>query len=117
MVVAIPIVTLVIFILVMLSGDFLKRPLGEKDNIPQIISNISDDILKDNWKGVEEKTDELETVWKKLVKRVQFSSERDEINSFDTSIARLRGAIKLKNREDALMEISEALEHWKDLGR
>jgi restriction endonuclease len=117
MVVAIPIVTLVIFILVMLSGDFLKRPLGEKDNIPQIISNISDDILKDNWKGVEEKTDELETVWKKLVKRVQFSSERDEINSFDTSIARLKGAIKLKNREDALMEISEALEHWKDLGR
>ncbi len=117
MVAAVPIVSLVLFVCVMLSGDLLKRPLGHKDNIPLLIQSISEDILTDQWEEVQKKTKELEHAWKTIVQRVQFSSERDEINSFDTNVARLKGAIKTKDKSNALMEVSEALEHWKDLGR
>lgn len=48
--------------------------------------------------------------------RVQFSSERGEINELTTSIARLKGAIMAKDKPGALMELYEAYSHWNDLG-
>lgn len=117
MVVSIPIFTLAIFVILMLSGDFLKKQYGENKNIPEIINDISDDIINERWDVVDVKTGELELAWKKVVRIVQFSSERDEINFFDTAIVRLKAATKVKDRSNALMEVSEALEHWKDLGR
>lgn len=52
-----------------------------------------------------------------LVIRVQFSSERDEINAFTKSLARLHGAITAREKSNALMELYKVYEHWKDLGK
>lgn len=117
MVIAIPIVTLVFFILIMLSDNFLKKPLGKNDNIPQAIEGIIEDINDERWEEASKKTEELNNIWKRVVRRVQFSSERDEINSFSMNIARLRGAIMAKDKANALAELSEAHEHWKELGK
>lgn len=116
LVITIPIVTIAIFILVMLSGDFLKRPLGKNDNIPETIQLIIDDIQADKWAEADEKTTQLSKSWDKIVKRVQFSSERDEINALDVSIARLHGAIWSKDKSGSLKELCEAYEHWDELG-
>ncbi|SJZ72827.1 DUF4363 family protein [Garciella nitratireducens] len=115
LVVMIPIVTLSCFILIMLSGSFLKRSLGEEDNISQIIETIMKNIQNENWEEVHIEMDELERVWNKIVKRIQISSEREEINSFNSNIARLRGAILAKDRSSALIELSEAYNHWKNI--
>jgi hypothetical protein len=48
---------------------------------------------------------------------VQFSSERDEINFFSMSLARLEGAILVKDKINAVMELKEAYEHWDQLGQ
>lgn len=112
-----PILTLALFILVMISGNFLKKPLGKNDDIPQTIQRIEAHIHHENWEEVSNQTRELNEIWNRIVKRVQFSSERDEINAFTMNLARLRGAIAAKDKSAALIELNEAYEHWKDLGK
>jgi hypothetical protein len=117
LVIAIPIVTLVLFIMIMLSGNYLKQPLGADDNIPESIGNIIENVMDENWEGVEIEANELEAAWKKVVRRIQFSVERDEINYFTMNLARLQGAILAKNKSSALMELKEAYKHWESLGK
>jgi len=100
----------------MLSGDFLKRPLGKADNIPESIQLIVNDIESEKWDAADEKTTQLEKTWVKIVRRVQFSSERDEINALSVNIARLHGAIWAKDKSGSLEELCEAYEHWDELG-
>lgn len=117
LVIAIPIAALALFIAIMLSGDYLKKPLGKDDHIPQTVQNIIKSVQEDDWDGVERETKNLEAAWKKVVRRVQYSAERDEINSFTSNLARLRGAIIARDRSSALIEVSEAYQHWESLGQ
>lgn len=116
LVLTIPIVTLVLFVLVMFSGDFLKYPLGQDDNIPEAIATVMQDVNNENWDRARQSTDHLEKAWDKVVKRIQFSLERDEINAFSTSLARLQGALQAQDKSAMLIELNEAYEHWRDLG-
>lgn len=117
LVISIPVVALVFFVLIMLSGSILKNSFGKNDDIPKSIQLITQDIESENWESASEKTESLSDAWKTIVKRIQVSSERDEINSFDTSIARLRGAIMAKDKSASFMELNEAYEHWEGLGK
>lgn len=117
LVVTIPVVTIIFFVLIMISGDFLKKPLGKDDNVPLSIDNIIEDIKEEKWDQAGKKAEQLQQAWRKIVARVQFSSERDEINYFSMSMARLNGAIIAKDKPGALMELKEAYEHWEELGK
>jgi len=117
MIIALPIVILVLFVMVMLSGDLLKQPLGKDDNLPQSIEAVIQDVNQGNWEAANQNTDNLNKVWDKVVTRVQYSSERDEINDLSTNIARLKGAIQAKDKSIALTELNDAYTHWKELGQ
>lgn len=117
MVIAIPIVTLVFFVLIMLSGDILKQSFGKDDNIPQSIETLIQDVNHGNWEAANQNIDNLDRVWDRVVKRVQYSAERNEIDALSINIARLRGAIQSKDKAIVLTELSEAYEHWQDLGK
>ncbi|MDP4126969.1 MAG: DUF4363 family protein [Bacillota bacterium] len=116
LVIAIPIVTLVLFVIVMLSGEILKQPLGNDDNVLKSIETIIQDVDHENWEAAYQDTDNLKKVWNKVINRVQFSSERDEINALSMNIARVRGAIQAKDKSIVLTELNEASEHWRELG-
>lgn len=66
---AIPVATLVLFITIMLSGNYLKQPLGTEDNVPEAIEGIIKNVMQDNWGEVETETENLEAAWKKVVGR------------------------------------------------
>ncbi|HHU48722.1 MAG: DUF4363 family protein [Caldicoprobacterales bacterium] len=117
LVMAIPVATLVLFITIMLSGNYLKQPLGTEDNVPEAIEGIIKNVMQDNWGEVETETENLEAAWKKVVGRIQFSLERDEINYFTTNLARLQGAILARDKSSALIELKEAYNHWENLGK
>lgn len=117
LVITIPIVALVSFVFIMLSSSILKKSLGKDDNILESIQLIIQDVESENWEGARDKTENLSNIWKRVVKRIQFSSERNEINSFDVSTARLRGAIMAKDKSASFMELNEAYEHWEGLGK
>lgn len=116
-VISIPIVTLIFFILIMLSNNFLTKPLGKEESISQEIEKVIEEVKNERWEEASIETDRLKDTWMRVVKRIQFSSERDEINSLNVNIARLRGAIMVKDKASALMELYEAYEHWNDLGK
>ncbi|CRZ34147.1 uncharacterized protein DUF4363 [Herbinix hemicellulosilytica] len=113
---AIPITSLIIFILIMQSGNILKKPFGDNDNFPQAINDLIEAVGKEYWDVADQKVESLTKAWKKVLNRVQFSSERDEINKINICIARIKGAIMAKDKTNALMELYEAFYHWEDLG-
>lgn len=117
LVISLPIVTIALFVLVMLSGNILKKPLGNDDNIPNSIDILIENVNQENWEAANQNLENFNRVWVKVVKRVQFSSERNEINNFSTSLARLQGALQAKDKSSALQELHEAYEHWEDLGK
>ncbi|SNV66076.1 Uncharacterised protein [Clostridium cochlearium] len=115
--VGIPTATLIIFILVMLSGNYFKKPMGKDDDIVGFIEIVIEDVNKENWVEADKNREKLEKAWDKVVKRIQFSSERAEMNELEASLARLKGAIMAKDKGLALVELNAAYEHWKSLGR
>lgn len=117
MVIAIPITSIVLFILIMISGSWLKNSLGQGKNIPDLINGLGKDILDERWEETEKGIQKLERSWDKVVKRIQFSSERDEINFFNSNIAHLKGAVLAKDKTGSLIELHEAMDHFKGLGR
>lgn len=113
---AVPIVTLAMFICIMLSGRFMKKPFGYNDNVPKHISKIIQAVEMEDWEEARDEIEPLERAWGKVVKRIQFSSERDEIDKLSVNIARLHGAIQAQDKSDALMELNEARHHWISTG-
>lgn len=112
-----PVVILAISIFIMLSCSFFKKPKGDLDNIPKHIDIITEAVTSDNWLLAEQNMSELESGWETVIKRVQFSCERDEINALNVSIARLKASVTAKDKTSALIELSEAMQHWNDLGK
>lgn len=117
LVITIPVVTIALFVFIMLSDKISKNPLTNNDNIPFSIAEVKKEIEMNNWREAKIKTDNLSKTWDKVVKRIQFSAEKDEINGFYKNISRLQGAIQAMDKTNAYMELNEAYEHWENLGK
>jgi hypothetical protein len=112
---SIPIIVLIVFVLIMNSGGYLKRPRGEEEDLPGLIKIVEEDLLNERWDSVSLNVDRLKNTWQKVIPRVQFSVERDEILAINRGLARIQGFIKARDKAGALAEISEINEHWNDL--
>ena len=113
----IPIATITFFILIMLSENYFKMSPNDDSNVPSSIEALKKEIENDNWQEASVKADNLLKVWDNIVKKVQFSAEKDEIDCFYVNIARLKGAIAAKDKSNSLIELSEAYEHWEKIGK
>lgn len=116
LVACIPIATIVIFIVVMLSGNYLKKSKVDNSSFVELVQLVEQDVTNDEWEEAKSHAEELQHVWNKLINRTQFSSERDEINELNVSLARLQGAIVANNKALAIDGLYEACEHWDQLG-
>lgn len=117
MVVAIPTVTIILFILIMHSSKTLKKPFGNDDDVLGTLDNMIDDVNGELWEEADDNLIKLNKAWEKVMFRVQFSSGNDEIYKLDTSIARLQGAVEGEDKASALMELYEIYKHWDELGK
>lgn len=112
-----PVLTIIIFILVMQSGSWLKKPIGDEYDFSELVHDIIENVNNGQWDKVKEKSDDLENTWRRILVRVQFSSERDEINFINTALSRLKGAIMAEDKTSALLELNEALNHYNQLSK
>lgn len=117
LVICLPIGTIIFFVLIMLSGSYLKMPIGKDDSITDLVQVLINNVNNEEWEEANYNTDKLSEAWDKIVRRVQFSAERDEINDFAVNVERLRGAIMAKDKGASLSELYEAHEHWRGLGK
>lgn len=112
---AIPVLVLLVFVAVMTSGGLVKRPLGKEDDVVAHIEAVKRDVVSENWQQAQVDLSKVKSAWTTVAKRVQFSVERNEMNTIDMNIARMEGAISAQDKSAALMELSEMMEHWDDL--
>lgn len=112
---SIPIVSLIIFVAIMTTGGLLKKPFHNNDNFRSTLSMVRKDVKKADWKNAKKNVKKLNIAWHIVEKRIQFSVERNDMNSLDLSLARLNGAISIKDSSSAYIELSEMAELWKNL--
>ena len=83
----IPALTLAIFILLMNSGTFLKNLSGPTDHVLKYFSLLQASIHRDQWPEAADYLKKMQSAWRKVVPRIQFNEERDEINNFQHNLA------------------------------
>lgn len=111
-----PVAILALFIGIMLSGSYLKQPRGEDDHVQNQLSLVKEAVQKADWENAQQEIGNLKQAWEKVVPRIQFSMERNEIYQLSISLTRAGAAITAQDKAGALMELEEAEHHWHSLG-
>ncbi len=109
------VVLFALFIFIMNGGDLFKKPLGSGDDFMLYMNQLENNICTKEWQTASINYENLHRAWKKIVPRIQYSVEKDEINAIDVNLARLKICINSQDKTLALLELNEAREHWHDL--
>lgn len=113
----IPIVTLAIFVAIMLSGNYLKKPRNVSEDVLGFVKTAIADVNSENWSKAAIDIDNLDKAWRKILPRIQFSVERDEIYNINANIARLKASAIAEDKSSALIELYTVIENWDELTR
>lgn len=113
----IPILTLAFFIFIMNSGSLLKKPIGNEDRLYEAVLQIEADIREKNWDKASKNIDYAETAWKKIVRRIQFSVEKEYIIEISGTLSRIKGGIKFEDDKAIMEEIYYFYELWDKLAK
>ncbi len=114
---AIPIVTLAVFVLLMLGGNYLKKPHNPSEDVVAFVEQSIEHAKAEKWEMLKEDLVNIDTAWEKIIPRIQFSVERDEIYNISLNVARLRGSIDSEDKSNTLIELNEIIENWNELTR
>lgn len=106
---------IILFIVVMNTGGFLKKPFGEKDDFIKYMNLMEESIQENAWKSAEQSWKDASAAWNKISKRVQFSVERDDMDRLTIALGRLKGALAAEDASAALIALFEAKEIWQNL--
>lgn len=110
--VILPIIIISIFIIIMNSGAYLKRPLSKDDDVHYYLKAIEKNIYNEDWDMAEENLTYLEKAWDKVMLRIQITVEGARINDFISEMAHLRGAVHSKSQDNSIIEIETLIDVW-----
>lgn len=111
----VPIIFVVLSVFLMTGGRYLKAPLGQSDDVVMYIHVLREDIVCEKWDKALDDAEGLESAWKTVMPRIQFSSERNEIERISINISRIKGSIMARDIGGVLAELSEADRHFNEL--
>ncbi|MBD2844930.1 DUF4363 family protein [Paenibacillus sp. IB182496] len=113
----VPIAIVLIMVLTMVGGNVLKQPLGQEDRLEARMRQLEQEVQHKQWKEAGKSADYAERAWHKIVNRVQFSVERENILEISGTLARVRGGVVAKDDQAILEELYFFYDLWKNLGR
>lgn len=113
----IPLMIVTVFVGIMQSGMILKQPLTKKDDVIFYMNTAEEQVKSEQWENALQALNKMEKANEKVVKRIQYSVERDELDSLTTSMKKAAGYIKAHEKGGALAELSEARYLWNGLGK
>lgn len=114
---AIALVVLTLFVFLMLSGNYFKKPRNSSEDVIAYVETSIKHATTNNWDMLNEDLTSIDKAWNKIIPRIQFMVERDEIYNINLNIARLRGSIASEDKANTLMELNEIIENWNELTR
>lgn len=111
----IPLLFLVSFVVIMNSGDVLKKPMTTQDDFPYYLQEVEQAIEREDWDAARAHSANLSSAWEKVSPRIQFSVDKDEMKSIDVGLSRLHAFLQAQDRSLALATATEIREHWDHL--
>lgn len=112
-----PLLILAIFIFTMKSGDFLKQPLVDGDDVIGTLALVEQSIHEGDWQAAKEQIQQAREGFITVQRRVQFSVEKNELNEIGSSLNRAIGFIDVHDEGGARAEIEEIKFAWEGLGK
>ncbi len=111
----IPALVLILFILIMNSGELLKKPFNNEDDVNRTLRKVEENIINEQWQQADKNLDNLQHAWAIVEKRVQFVTEKDALEKMNANLSRLQGTIISQDRTSAIIELSELKLIWEKL--
>ena len=112
-----PSALILLFSILLLSGSWLKNPLGNDDRIFESIKKLECYAKQEKWNEAKLQVDYADKAWEKIVNRIQFSIEREDVYAILELLSRVRGAIVAKDKEAIIQEVYYFYKKWENVGR
>ena len=114
---AIPILLMIVFGLALASTQYMKSPRGEADDFAAHIQAVRQSVLEGDWETAQNQLQKARAAWRTVEKRIQLSSQSDELRAVHSSLASLEGAIEARDAQSSLRALAETREQWDQIGR
>lgn len=108
---------IVLFVAIMGSGNFLKKPLTYNDDVMKQVNLVEESVNKSQWQDAEIEINKGLASWEKVKNRIQYSVERNYLEDIEGEMASLKGAIRAKDRDTAIITIEKIRRMWRELGK
>ncbi|QKS69954.1 DUF4363 family protein [Paenalkalicoccus suaedae] len=112
----IPTAFVIISLVIMTSGSWLKHSFTDSDDVSGYLSATSSFVVSEEWSEAVRNAEQLDSAWHEVLARIQYSVERDDLATITETIARVQGAIAAEDRASAMIEISLLERLWEDVG-
>ncbi|MBZ9609211.1 DUF4363 family protein [Clostridium estertheticum] len=93
----------------------MKKPRNPSEDVVSFVELSIEHAKSEKWDMLEQDIVSIDTAWKKIIPRIQFSVERDELYNISLNIASLRGSIASEDKASTLIELNQIIENWDEL--
>ena len=111
-----PIFLILVFVAIMASGAFLKKPFGNDDRLLESIQTLEKQVEGKQWTEAKSQVNYAMQAWDKVVNRIQFSVERETIYDILGTLARIKGGVAAEDDKAIMEEIYYFYVLWDNLG-
>jgi len=111
---AIPLLIITVSIGIMTMEPGRSKRIGG-DQFSQQLDQLQQEVQEENWQQSRAEINKLQQVFQQRVKRLQFSSERDELRLLNLTLVQIEAYIVCQDRTEAIASIFAAREHWANL--
>ncbi|MCF7753919.1 DUF4363 family protein [Paenibacillus sp. FSL H8-0317] len=111
-----PIFLILVFVAIMASGSFLKKPFGTDDRLLESIQTLEQQVKGNQWTEAKSQVNYAMKAWDKIVNRIQFSVERETIYDILGTLARIKGGVAAEDDKAIMEEIYYFYVLWDNLG-
>ena len=114
--IVLPTFIIILSILTMTSGAFLKQSFGENDKVMDTAKTLEQQLEKRNWQQAKNDVSDMLHAWDQVVSRVQFSVEREMINQITETLYKLKGSIFAEDYSAAMQQLHYFYILWEQMG-
>ncbi|WP_433743935.1 DUF4363 family protein [Paenibacillus amylolyticus] len=111
-----PIFLILLFVAIMASGTYLKKPFGTQDRLLESVQTLEKNVEGKQWTAAKSQIDYAMKAWDKIVNRIQFSVERETIYDILGTLARMKGGVAAQDDKAIMEEIYYFYVLWDNLG-
>ncbi|WP_217585805.1 DUF4363 family protein [Lentibacillus saliphilus] len=113
----VPSAMLFLFVVVMNSGSMLKKPYGQDDRVYEAVKQLETHVKEERWEHAEKDIQYIERAWKKVVNRIQFSVEKDNMEEISQTISHMKGQVYIRDDQAIFEHIYYYYDLWDRLAK